>query len=80
MIKRQACQSSPTFSLLAIRGLGIFKFRLQTGVLLLQLLDPHFKVLHLLTCTDTHLLDDFDKTPQTKNDDERGNLFDNATR
>lgn len=66
--------------LLAICGIGSVHFRFQVGVLLLQLLDLHLEVLHLLTRTNTHFLDNFDETPETKYDDKGSNFFDDATR
>lgn len=66
--------------LLAICGIRPVQFGFQIGVLLLQLFDLHLEVLHLLTRTNTHFLDNFNETPETKYDDKRSDLFDDASR
>lgn len=64
--------------LLAVRRRGLPQLILQPGVLPLQLLDPHLEVLHLFARTDAHFLDDLDEAPKTQDDDQRGNLLDDA--
>lgn len=50
----------------------------QIRVLALKLLDSQLQAVHLFFGANAELLDDFEEAPETEDDDQRGDFFENA--
>lgn len=64
--------------LLLRRRLKLVHLDFQVLILLLELLDSHLEILHLLRGPNAHLFDDLHKAPQTEDDDKRRDFFDDS--
>jgi hypothetical protein len=56
----------------------LFDFLLQVLIFRLQLLNTQLQSIHLLLSTYAEFLDDLKEAPETENDNQRGDLLENA--